>query len=111
VVDDEPDIRESLRELLADVLGAEVAVARDGRQGLEALESGGFDAVITDERMPNLRGCEMLRRAGDRAPPVRVLMSAYADGPQRAAQCGARFLPKPLDLVQLLAAVGGSAPP
>lgn len=115
VVDDEPDIREALRDLLEALVPAEVHVARDGRQGLEALRRQAFDAVVTDERMPNMLGSEMLQALGDGAPPVRVLITAYAHGPEIAQRCGAtHFLAKPLRpdaLVRILRAPVPATPP
>lgn len=110
VVDDEPDIREALRDILVAALDADVATARDGVQALEALRDSAFDALVTDERMPNMRGSELLRAIGDRGPPVRVLMTAYAQGPELAESCGAtHFVPKPLDFAMLRRILQGAA--
>ncbi len=77
VVDD----KTNLRKLLASVLGAvgEVATADGGRRALELLAAQHFDVVVTDVRMPDLDGHEVLKaaRALERPPEV-VLMTAFA---------------------------------
>ena len=55
VVDDEPDIREALKEILT---GAQhrVVTASSGREALERLAADYYDAILTDIRMPDLDG-------------------------------------------------------
>ena len=55
VVDDEPDIREALTEILA---GAQhrVVTASSGREALERIAADHYDAILTDIRMPDLDG-------------------------------------------------------
>jgi len=62
VVDDEPEIRRSLSELLQG-LGLQVAEAQDGEEALELLRVEGFDYVITDQKMPRMAGDELVSRA------------------------------------------------
>src|SRR5690606_24847856 len=60
IVDDEPD----LCELLADILrsrAATIDVAASGREALERLRLAGYDAVLTDLRMPDLDGPTLYR--------------------------------------------------
>jgi DNA-binding NtrC family response regulator len=104
IVDDDPDIRESLPGGLS-ALGAEIATAKDGEEALALVGSGPPDVVLTDVRMPGLDGLELLRLLRQRAPTVDViLMTAYDDMPTVVAGMreGARdFLVKPLDLHHL----------
>src|SRR5579864_849249 len=55
VVDDEPDIREALKEILT---GAQhrVVTASSGREALERIAADHYDAILTDIRMPDLDG-------------------------------------------------------
>jgi two-component system, NtrC family, response regulator AtoC len=79
IVDDEEGMRDSLRVLLAQ-RGYEVALAADGRQGIDLLGGGeSFDAVLCDLRMPNIDGLEFVDRVVAKGieSPV-VMMSAYA---------------------------------
>jgi DNA-binding NtrC family response regulator len=104
IVDDDPDIRESLPGGLS-ATGTEIATARDGEEALARVASEPPDIVLTDVRMPGLDGVELLRLLRDRAPEVDViLMTAYDDMPTVVAGMreGARdFLVKPLDLHDL----------
>jgi len=69
------------RELLAETLGrhrCEVCLAADGAEALRALERDEFDLVLTDVKMPDLSGMDVLQRAREvsRDAPV-ILMTAY----------------------------------
>lgn len=84
IVDDEPDLRWVLRGLFEDE-GFEVQEAENGQHALEMLqaadESGQLpDVVLSDMRMPNVSGLELLRRVRKqyRDLPV-VLLSAVED--------------------------------
>jgi two-component system response regulator PilR (NtrC family) len=78
VVDDE----RSMRELLSIVLrrdGYDVMVAEDGATALEILASQRVDILITDIRMPNMNGVELLREAKRIAPDIiSIVMTAFA---------------------------------
>ena len=78
VVDDE----RSMRELLSIVLrrdGYEVLIAEDGAAGLELLKRERVDILITDIRMPNMNGVDLLREAKRISPDiVSIVMTAFA---------------------------------
>lgn len=79
VVDDEPNIRflvkESLRELQVTVFEAE-----DGVQALVVLHRENIDLMITDLRMPNMDGRQLLKEANQRFPHlVTLVLTAYGD--------------------------------
>jgi two-component system response regulator HydG len=78
VVDDESGILDTLRILLKNE-GFEVATAQGGKAGLEAIRSTTPDIVLTDIRMPNVTGLDILAAARDQDPmtPV-ILMTAQA---------------------------------
>lgn len=68
VVDDEPEILESLG-LLLEVFGYQVRTASSGREAWELFEKDSFDLVITDINMPKGNGLELLQKI--RQHPVR----------------------------------------
>src|SRR3954463_1544745 len=78
VVDDE----RSMRELLSIVLrrdGYEVLIAEDGAAGLELLKHQRVDILITDIRMPQMNGVDLLREAKRISPDiVSIVMTAFA---------------------------------
>ena len=72
VIDDEPDVRELLRELL-ERAGYDTHEASDGREGLRELYATPMDLVILDVTMPGLDGWATLERIRD-VSDVPVLM-------------------------------------
>ena len=78
VIDDESGILDSLRILLKNE-GFTPHVALGGRQGLEQIDSLSPDIVLTDVRMPNIGGVEVLAHARAKDPDMPViLMTAQA---------------------------------
>jgi CheY-like chemotaxis protein len=111
VVDDSPDVRFMLRFLLEEE-GMEMEELTSGTAGLERLSTPtGLDAVVLDQRMPDLTGIEVLRalrKQGTALPPI-VLFSAYLHPDMRdeARALGALTVDKTdlFDLVALLRSV------
>ena len=78
VVDDEASMRDMLRIVLGRD-GYEVRVAPDGRAALDVLKREPFDLLLSDIRMPDLSGVEVLRAAKDlNRDIVAFMMTAYA---------------------------------
>jgi len=104
VVDDDPDSREVVAELLI-LEGFRVETADDGFDALVKLSSLRPDLMVTDLEMPGMDGIELIRRAGiaDGASPA-ILMTAH--GEERRAEARRRgasaVLAKPLDPDQLV---------
>ncbi len=106
VVDDEPSVLFALSEGLSDRRrGVRVATAANGIEAVAVLESGAVDLVLTDLRMPDMDGFELLAflRRNHAALPV-ILMTALgnAETSARLATAGSfECLPKPFDLPDL----------
>lgn len=81
IVDDEPDIRDSLQMLLeAGLESIQVAVADGGQAALDILQRRPVDLIITDYKMPGMNGLEFLGRAQKIAPKTpRILVTAFPD--------------------------------
>jgi DNA-binding response OmpR family regulator len=81
IVDDDPDIH----DLLTAALTAKYFIdhAYDGLQGLHALESKPVDLVITDIRMPQLDGLELLKRIRQVRPGTKVLVMTAESTPTK----------------------------
>jgi two-component system, NtrC family, response regulator HydG len=103
VVDDDPGIRASLRDLLTSE-GFEVRTAEDGQDALEQLDSMSVPSMILlDLRMPRLDGWQFLARRDPASPAGRVpvvLLSGLAF--IRDAPGVADFLSKPIRTDKLL---------
>jgi DNA-binding response OmpR family regulator len=85
LVDDDPEIIESLRYALSS-RGYDVLVARDGNQGLSMVEREDPDLVILDMMMPKRSGflvLEKLRRS--RPVPIRIIMITANEGSRHKA--------------------------
>jgi two-component system response regulator HydG len=78
VVDDESGILDTLRILLRNE-GFEVTTAQGGKAGLEQIRSGAHDIILSDVRMPQVSGLDILQaaREQDAMTPV-ILMTAQA---------------------------------
>ncbi len=106
IIDDEQSLLTTL-EMLFSSEGYEVATASDGREGVESIEREGLpDLVITDIRMPDMDGMQVLRHVRKIDPwlPV-VLITAQADKDDAIKACneGAyHFLEKPFQNHKLL---------
>src|SRR5580765_6433627 len=77
VVDDERSMREMLAILLKRE-GHEVAVAENGRTAIDLLNQRPFDLVVSDARMPDVDGLEVLRHARSINPSIiAIMITAY----------------------------------
>jgi DNA-binding NtrC family response regulator len=78
VVDDESGILDTLRILLRNE-GFEVTTAQGGKAGLEQIRTGVHDLILSDVRMPQVTGLDILNAAREQDPmtPV-ILMTAQA---------------------------------
>ncbi|RYF16338.1 MAG: sigma-54-dependent Fis family transcriptional regulator [Comamonadaceae bacterium] len=103
VVDDEPDLR-TLYELTLLREGYRVDAAGTLAEACQLLEQRRFDAVITDMRLPDGLGLDLLNRMSTQSRPERcVVMTAYgsAENAVEALKAGAfDYLTKPVDLKQ-----------
>jgi two-component system nitrogen regulation response regulator NtrX len=105
VVDDERDIRETLRGILEDE-GYKVLLAESGEAGLEQLKNRSCDVVLLDIWLPGMDGLDTLERIrqSEGAPEV-VMISGHGnvETAVRATKLGAfDFLEKPLSLDKTL---------
>ena len=109
VVDDEPKMRRVL-EIMLQKMGHEVVSAGNGVEALQCIEKGAVDLVITDLRMPEMDGIELLTelRAREILTPV-IVITAYGtiesavDAMKRGA-CD--YILRPFDIDTLELAVG-----
>ncbi|HEX9191028.1 MAG TPA: sigma-54 dependent transcriptional regulator [Candidatus Deferrimicrobiaceae bacterium] len=105
VVDDEPAIVSLLATILREK-GWDVSEAGSGTEGIDRLERGRYDVILTDLVMPGDSGIDLLRAAKEIHPDVEViLMTGYAtaDTAIEAMRGGAfHYLVKPLKIEEML---------
>lgn len=106
IVDDDPSILRSFEKFLRSE-GHDVATARDGVEGWEAVLSGRPDVVLMDINMPRMTGLELLEKMRGElggAMPLVITITAYGDlaAAVKATQLGSYdFLTKPIPLEKL----------
>lgn len=79
-VDDEPNMLKALTRTFKDYPWR-VSTAENGEEALKVLaESGPYDIIVADQRMPGMTGVQLLKRVRHLNPHcVRVILSGYAD--------------------------------
>jgi len=104
VVDDEAAQREALAGFLKKK-GYDVKTAQSGKEAIETVKNIPIDVVLTDLRMPDTDGMEVLHQAKEINPDIDVIvMTAFGsiEGATSAMKSGAvDFVTKPIDLDQL----------
>lgn len=105
IIDDEPSIRKSLREIL-EYEKHEIEEAADGIEGLKMIRSGDFDVVLCDIKMPKMDGIEVLDKVMALGSDVSfVMISGHGDidtAVESIKKGAFDFISKPLDLNRLL---------
>lgn len=108
VIDDEVYIREGLKHLL-DIEGHDTTIASDGREALYMIDKNKPDLVITDIIMPEKDGVEVICKAKEKYPNLKIIaisgggrISAH-DYLKIAKQLGANsILTKPFSSKELI---------
>jgi two-component system response regulator HydG len=104
IVDNDAAHARTVAESLERV-GFQCAVATSGTQGAQMMVNGTFDVVITDLKMPDLDGLELLKRTKQLLPEAEVILATghgtVASAVSAMQQGAFNYLQKPLDLAQL----------
>jgi DNA-binding NtrC family response regulator len=78
LVDDEPEILFSLRGLLR--RDFEIHTAESGSAAIEVLKQHVIHVIMTDQRMPDMTGVQLLHRvSGEYPQAIRIVFTGYAD--------------------------------
>lgn len=110
VVDDDPDIRANLADILRD-MDFTVDTAADGTTALDRLRAVSYDLVLLDLRLPGLDGLQVYRQLKRLRPgtPV-IVVTAYASEETASdilAAGACEIVPKPVDVPRLLGSIEG----
>lgn len=108
VVDDEEWVRVALSRLLEEQ-GYTVVAVGDGQEAASAIERGGFDMVILDQKIKSVNGIDLLKHAKAQPyDPEALLLTAYGtvENAVEAIKLGAfDYLTKPLDSKRIILTV------
>lgn len=109
LIDDQPEVLDSLSEMLR-LLGHEVTAAASGREGLQRLVDRPIDVVLTDFSMPDMDGLALAAQAARLRPGVPVLLlTGWGSDIEVRPGLVRGVLPKPVTLKALRDAVLGAA--
>lgn len=101
LVDDEPSVLNAMRRMLHIMKNEwKIYTVVSGEQALNSLNSGEFDMIITDMKMPGMNGAELLQKVKEQHPSViRIVLSGYSDNDLilKSSNFAHQFLAKPLE--------------
>jgi two-component system sensor histidine kinase/response regulator len=105
VVDDEKEIRDFLFKALSRIAGFNVELAENGEEALKKIDKENFDLVLTDLKMPDKDGLQLVSEIAKSKPEIlTVLMTGHGtiDSALEAMKRGASdYLTKPLNLEEM----------
>jgi len=108
IVDDDSFVRETLEQLMA-TLGFLTESASNGKSALEILDGKKHTFLLTDMKMPEMDGMDLIKRTRDAFPDISIIaMTGYSEGYRYVdvINAGASdFIKKPFDLEELEAKV------
>lgn len=111
-VDDEQNILDGLRRMLYKMREEwEMTFVTSGKEALELMETGPFDAVISDMRMSEMNGAQLLRKVKELYPDtVRFILSGHSDRElvMQSLGCTHQYLAKPCDPEVLVGTIKNS---
>ncbi|MGE3173716.1 MAG: response regulator [Planctomycetota bacterium] len=114
IVDDSATMRKIIMRGLrqAGIEHAEFKEAGDGVQGMQALEGGSFDLILSDVNMPNMNGLDFIKAVGDKmaasAPPIVLITTEGSEEVVKEAMTrGAKgYLKKPFTPEKIQEVIG-----
>ena len=112
IADDEPEVRQYFASALAASGHQIVVAAANGQELVDRCRKTRPDLLITDIRMDGLSGIEAMQQLGKDAPLPTILISAHYQREELDGDLDGQviaFLPKPVKLADLYAAVADAA--
>ena len=109
-VDDDPNVLSSLRRMLHPMRGEwTMRFACSGAEAIEILTKENFDVVVSDMRMPEMNGAQLLAKIKIGHPDLaRVILSGHSERElaMQTVNVAHQFLNKPCDLEELTSVIG-----
>lgn len=112
LVEDEDDVRRFFARALGHIApAAEIVQAADGQEALAAFRHARFDLILSDHRMPNMTGVELLRAVRPASQIPFLLITADRTVESEALAAGVSdLLNKPISLAALRNAIARHLP-
>jgi putative nucleotidyltransferase with HDIG domain len=111
-VDDDESVLDGLRRLLHKMEDEwDIEFFADGRSALAAMDKNSYDIIVTDLRMAEMGGVELLEIVRKRHPDAtRLMLSGCSEQPMygKAVSCAHQFIAKPCDSEQLISQLSRS---
>ena len=111
-VDDSPQVLGGLKRMLYKMQGEwEMSFAESGREALETLATKEYDAIISDMRMPEMNGAQLLNKVKTNYPGmVRFILSGHSDHEliMQSVGCTHQYLAKPCEPDLLVSSIRSS---
>lgn len=108
IVDDEPDIRANVADILNE-FGYAVDTAGDGAEALKKIRDRSYDVALLDFKMPGMNGLALYHEMGKICPETSaILVSAYTDDgvAEEAISSGIRrVISKPVDMSDVISQI------
>ncbi|MDI6868563.1 MAG: sigma-54 dependent transcriptional regulator [Coprothermobacterota bacterium] len=105
IADDEPSVRELLRNILEDVGVLEIEEAEDGESALSLINGQGFDLIFLDIKMPKTDGMSVLKELSQSGNMPRIIViTAFGDFSTALQAMGLGafdYLNKPFDIEEI----------
>ena len=108
IIDDERSIRNTLKDIL-EFEKHHLVLAENGKQGLEIAISSHFDLIISDIKMPEMDGIDLLNALFEHKVEAPIVMISGHGNIETAVECIKKgafdYIEKPIDLNRLLITV------
>lgn len=100
-VDDEPNVISGLKRMLFSMRKEwKMSFACSGKEALKKMDSISIDVIVTDMRMPQMDGAQLLEQVKDKFPStIRIILSGHSDNEMaiRSTNVAHQFIAKPCD--------------
>lgn len=108
IIDDEAETRKILKDYLSSRLQCDIIESANGYDAIEELKKQKIDVVLTDIKMPGIRGTDVIEKTREMSTETAVIVLTKWDSVEVSKQVkesGADYIPKPFSLKVVLSKV------